>query len=76
MEKQERPLTFWAIVSGIIFLAMTALWVFGDEPSGAVLVLSTILWWGSGLALVLLGVLTISRRGRRRSERSAGAQPR
>ena len=56
MERQRRPLAFWAITSLIVFLAMTALWVFGEDPSGAVLALATILWWGSGLALVLLGL--------------------
>ncbi len=76
MEKQQRPITFWVIVSAIIFLAMTALWVFGEEPTGLVLVLSGILWWGSGLALVGLGVVAISRRGKRSREPRAGAQSR
>ena len=76
MERQQRPLAFWAISAAIIFLAMTALWVFGDEQTGAVLVLSSILWWGSGLSLVLLGLIAISRWGAEDRKRRTGAQPR
>ncbi len=72
METQRRPLTFWIVVAIVIFAAMTALWAFGEEPTGAVLVLSTILWWGSGIGLIALGVIAIWRRqpGRQRPESS------
>ena len=62
METQRRPLTFWIVVAIVIFAAMTALWAFGEEPTGAVLVLSTILWWGSGIGLIALGLIAIWRR--------------
>jgi len=61
MERQRRPLAFWVIAPAIVFLAMTALWVFGGRPAGVVLAFASVLWWGSGLALTLLGVLAISR---------------
>lgn len=61
MQKQQRPLAFWAVIAAIVFAAMLALWGFGDEPTGVVLVLAGILFWGSGLALVLLGLIAISR---------------
>jgi hypothetical protein len=47
------------------------LWVFGDEPTGFLLVLSAVLWWGSGLALIFFGLMAISRRGRAASARGA-----
>lgn len=60
-----RPITFWSLVALALFLAMTALWVFGeDEPTGFLLVLSTVLWWGSGIALIGFGLVAIARRGR------------
>lgn len=61
MQKQRRPLAFWAVIAGIVFLAMVALWSLGDEPTGAVEVLAAILFWGSGLALILIGLIAISR---------------
>jgi hypothetical protein len=77
-------MTFYGLVAAVIFLAMTALWVFGEEePTGAVFVISTVLWWGSALMLVFFGLTAISRfrrepaahRGaaaRRGTERSEG----
>ena len=59
-----RPITFWSLVAAAMFAAMTVLWVFGDEPTGFLLVLSAILWWGSGIALILFGLVAIARRGR------------
>lgn len=59
-----RPITFWSLVAFAMFAAMTVLWVFGDEPTGFLLVLSAILWWGSGIALILFGLVAIGRRGR------------
>jgi hypothetical protein len=56
-----RPITFWTLVAGAIFAAMTVLWGFGEEPSGAVFVLATVMWWGSGLALVFFGLVAIAR---------------
>lgn len=70
-----RPITFWSLVAGAVFLAMTALWTFGDDPTGLVQVAATVLWWGSGLALVFFGLVTILRWGRdgqSRGERRAG----
>lgn len=61
MQKQQRPLAFWAVIAGIVFAAMLALWSLGDEPTGVVLVLAGVLFWGSGLVLVLLGLIAISR---------------
>lgn len=59
-----RPITFWSLVALAMFAAMTALWVFGDEPTGALFVLSTVLFWGSGIALIFFGLVAISRRTR------------
>jgi|GEM_PF-6489670 hypothetical protein len=59
-----RPITFWSLVTFAMFAAMTALWVFGDEPTGALFVLSTVLFWGSGIALIFFGLVAISRRTR------------
>ncbi len=59
-----RPMTFWSLVAFAMFAAMTALWVFGDEPTGALFVLSTVLFWGSGIALIFFGLVAISRRTR------------
>ena len=56
-----RPLTFWSLVAAAIFAAMTVLWAFGEEPTGVVLVLATALWWASGLALVVFGLVAIAR---------------
>lgn len=61
MPKQRRPLAFWAVIAGIVFLAMVALWSLGDDPTGAVEVLAAILFWGSGVALILVGLIAISR---------------
>jgi hypothetical protein len=44
-----------------IFAAMTTLWAFDDEPTGVVSVLATVLWWGSGVALIFFGLVAISR---------------
>ena len=59
-----RPMTFWSLIAFAMFAAMTALWIFGDEPTGALFVLSTVLWWGSGIALIFFGLVAISRRTR------------
>lgn len=59
-----RPISFWSLVAAVVFLAMTALWAFGDDPTGLVQVAATVLWWGSGLALVFFGLVTILRWGR------------
>ncbi len=56
-----RPLTFWSLVAGVVFAAMTVLWAFGDEPAGVVLILATVMWWGSALALVAFGLVAIWR---------------
>jgi hypothetical protein len=56
-----RPLTFWIFVAAMIFVAMTLLWGFGDEPTGTVFVISAVLYWGSGIALIFLGLVAISR---------------
>lgn len=56
-----RPMTFWGLVAAAIFAAMTVLWAFGDEPTGAVFVIATVAWWGSALTLVFLGLVGISR---------------
>jgi hypothetical protein len=66
-----RPITFWSLVAAAMFVAMTLLWVFGDEPTGFLLVLSSVLWWGSGLALIVFGLVAISRRGRTPAARGA-----
>lgn len=76
-----RPMTFWALVAGAIFAAMTVLWAFGDEPTGAVFVISSVAWWGSALMLVFLGLVAISRFGRepvsrRRGPSRSGGEPR
>ena len=68
MLKQQRPLTFWTAVAVTIFVAMSILWAFSDEPTGAVSVLASLLWWGSGVVLVLLGLIVIGR-WRREPER-------
>ena len=74
-----RPLMFWGLVAGAIFVAMAVLWAFSDEePTGAVFVISTILFWVSGLALIGLGLLALSRWRRpsasaRRERRPDGA---
>ena len=68
MRKQCRPLAFWGACALIVFAAMTALWAFDEEPSGVVEVLAAILWWVSGLVLVGLGIVAISR-WRREPER-------
>ncbi len=57
-----RPITFWTFVAVAMFAAMTALWAFGDEPTGAVFVISAVLYWGSGITLIFLGLVAISRR--------------
>ena len=65
-------MTFYGLVAAVIFVAMTVLWVFGDEePTGAVFVISTVAWWGSAMTLVFLGLVAISRwkRGPGRPER-------
>jgi len=59
-----RPMTFWSLVAFAMFAAMTTLWVFGDEPTGPLFVLSTVLFWGSGIALIFFGLMAISRRTR------------
>lgn len=56
-----RPITFWGLVAAAIFGAMTVLWAFGDEPDGAVFVISAVLYWGSGIALIFIGLVAISR---------------
>jgi hypothetical protein len=67
-----RPLTFWTLVAAAIFLTMTVLWVFGGEPEGAIFVISTILYWASGLALIVAGMLFIGRFARGGRERRRG----
>ena len=57
-----RPITFWFLVAAAIFAAMCALWGFSEEePEGAVLVISAVLFWGSGLVLIVLGLVALSR---------------
>jgi hypothetical protein len=56
-----RPLTFWSLVAAVVFAAMTILWAFGDEPTGVVLILASVMWWGSALALIVLGLIAIWR---------------
>ena len=71
-------MTFYGLVAAAIFLAMTALWVFGEEePTGALLVISAILWWGSAAVLVVFGLTTIARwrRSRVRHASRGVAQP-
>lgn len=70
MTKQKRPLAFWTIVAVVIFAAMSVLWAFGDEPTGIVSVLASVMWWGSGLGLVLLGLIAIWRRQPKRASNS------
>lgn len=73
-----RPLTFWIFVAAMIFVAMTLLWGLGDEPTGATFVISAVLYWGSGIALIFFGLVLISRRlpsGRNRPERSTDTRP-
>jgi hypothetical protein len=66
-------MTFYGLVAAAIFLAMTALWVFGEEePTGALLVISAILWWGSAVVLVVFGLVSISR-WRRTPEPASGS---
>jgi hypothetical protein len=77
-----RPLTFWTLVAATLFVTMTVLWVFGGEPEGAVFVISAVLYWGSGLALIVAGMIAIGRfrrgrdaggrRARRRDRRGGG----
>ena len=74
-----RPITFWSLVAFALFAAMTALWAFGDEPTGALFVLSTVLFWGSGVALIFFGLVAISRRTRpsgARGTQAATSRPR
>ena len=70
MTKQKRPLAFWTIVAVVIFAAMSVLWAFGDEPTGIVSLLASVMWWGSGLGLVLLGLIAIWRRQPKRASNS------
>jgi len=70
MTKQKRPLAFWTVVAVVIFAAMSVLWAFGDEPTGIVSVLASVMWWGSGLGLVLLGLIAIWRRQPKRASNS------
>ncbi len=84
-----RPLTFWSLVAGLVFIAMTVLWVFGDEPTGVVLILASAMWWLSALALVIFGLVAIwryrretspgspdDREGRRPSKRHSASKGR
>ena len=64
-----RPLAFWTLVAAFIFAAMTVLWGFGEEPTGLVLVLASVMWWGSALALVVFGLVAIWRWRREPAER-------
>jgi hypothetical protein len=67
-----RPLTFWSLVAGVVFAAMTVLWAFGDEPTGVVFILATAMWWGSALALVTFGLVAIWRWRREPAPNSPG----
>ncbi len=71
-----RPITFWGLVAAAIFAAMTVLWAFGDEPDGAVFVISAVLYWGSGIALIFIGLVAISRWRRPQREARRGPTPR
>lgn len=71
-----RPMTFWALIGGLIFALMTVLWAFGDEPTGAVSVLATVMWWGSGVALIFFGLVAIGRWRREPTARPPGGKPR
>jgi hypothetical protein len=56
-----RPLKFWSIVAAFVFGAMTILWAFGDEPTGVVAILASVMWWGSALVLIVFGLIAIWR---------------
>ncbi|HEV2074956.1 MAG TPA: hypothetical protein VGR10_01835 [Thermoleophilaceae bacterium] len=59
-----RPMTFWALVAGAIFAAMTLLLAFGEEQTGVIGVIASVAWWGTGLLLVVFGLVAIARYGR------------
>ena len=65
-----RPLAFWTLVAAFVFAAMTVLWAFGEEPTGVVLVLASVMWWGSALVLVAFGLVAIWRWRRDPAERT------
>jgi hypothetical protein len=72
-----RPMTFYGLVAAVIFVAMTAIWAFSeDAPTGAVFVISTVLWWGSALMLVFFGLVAISRWRREPAPRRRASGPR
>jgi hypothetical protein len=55
-------MTFYGLVAAVIFAAMSVLWLASEEePTGAVFVISTVLWWGSALVLIFFGLVAISR---------------